>query len=268
MNILALEASGAEAGIAAVQNETDAPLAVLGTREPKQLSRAIITGLSHTMERAGWTLDDVEAIAVGLGPGSWTSLRIALSTCKTLAQARNLLLVGVPTFDALARSVWQSQRLQHAPHFYHQNGSIKEDSTPLPEDFVLLVSARSRPGELYGKIYQCRLDGVEMLQAECVAAPEELLDAARAQMTARRIAEPLVLVGNGAEDLSEALTEIGESHLALSVPIEVSATEIGRAAAVLIASGHSANPLDLQPLYIALSAPERLAAQRATQSSG
>jgi tRNA threonylcarbamoyladenosine biosynthesis protein TsaB len=105
MNILSLEASGAQIGIAALQIESDAapvPAAVLGSREPRQLSRSIMSGIASTLQRAAWTLDDLHATAVGIGPGSWTSLRIALSTCKTLAQVRGLQLAGVPTFDAMA----------------------------------------------------------------------------------------------------------------------------------------------------------------------
>lgn len=63
---------------------------------------------SHVLERmdallvaAGCSLAEVEAIAVGTGPGSFTGMRVGLATAKTLAYVRSLPLVDVPTSDAL-----------------------------------------------------------------------------------------------------------------------------------------------------------------------
>lgn len=53
-------------------------------------------------ESGGW--EEVELIAVGLGPGSFTGLRIGVSTARALAQARDLPLAGVPTTAALAEA--------------------------------------------------------------------------------------------------------------------------------------------------------------------
>lgn len=292
LNILALETSGAEAGIAALQSEVpgeawdglSAParaLAVLGSAEPRQLSRGIITGIDAALHRAGWTLDDVNALAVGLGPGSWTSLRIGLSTAKTLAQARGWRLAGVPTFDAMAQAVWRFARTQREggaqderASLQGQNGSLVDaasrilhPSVPLPEHFVLLAAARCRPGEAYGKVFECRPNATTALQPEQVGAPLALADVAAQTLASMRGGSmrggrrgedtSLVLVGDGAGAVSDELTRRGTMHLALSLPIEVLAMEVGRAGEVMLRAGQDSDPLALQPLYVAPSAAER-----------
>lgn len=54
------------------------------------------------MERAGVSVSDLEVVAVALGPGSYTGLRIGLAFAKGIALASNLVIVGVPTLDILA----------------------------------------------------------------------------------------------------------------------------------------------------------------------
>lgn len=52
--------------------------------------------------RTGMQVDGIQALAVALGPGSFTSLRVGLAFVKGLALARHLPVIGVPTLDAVA----------------------------------------------------------------------------------------------------------------------------------------------------------------------
>jgi tRNA threonylcarbamoyladenosine biosynthesis protein TsaB len=69
-----------------------------GQRHTVELAPAI----SDLLTRCGFTMEDVRALGVALGPGSFTSLRVGLALVKGLALARHLPLIGIPTLDILA----------------------------------------------------------------------------------------------------------------------------------------------------------------------
>ena len=56
------------------------------------------------IDRAGIALNDLRVVAVALGPGSFTGLRIGLAFAKGMALAKHLEIIGVPTLDILAAS--------------------------------------------------------------------------------------------------------------------------------------------------------------------
>ncbi len=97
----------------ALDTSTRASLVVVGCDAPLSLSRREVQHRhgSHLLEQidevlvgAGATLDDVTALVVGSGPGSFTGLRVGLATAKTIAYARTLSLVAVLSSDALRRA--------------------------------------------------------------------------------------------------------------------------------------------------------------------
>jgi len=57
------------------------------------------------LKRTNHKIDDLSALGVAIGPGSFTSLRVGLSLMKGLALARSLPLIGVPTLDILSATV-------------------------------------------------------------------------------------------------------------------------------------------------------------------
>ena len=60
--------------------------------------------IKSAVEQAGLDFTDIEVVAVSLGPGSYTGLRIGMSVAKGIALAKNLPLIGVSTFDILAEA--------------------------------------------------------------------------------------------------------------------------------------------------------------------
>lgn len=60
--------------------------------------------LNELFQRTGVGMDEIQALGVALGPGSFTSLRVGLAFVKGLALARSLPLIGIPTLDVVAAS--------------------------------------------------------------------------------------------------------------------------------------------------------------------
>jgi len=68
-------------------------------------SRTLLPAVEKLLGRAGLLRDDVQAIAVGTGPGAFTGLRVGLATFKAWAGARGLPLIPVVSMDAVALPV-------------------------------------------------------------------------------------------------------------------------------------------------------------------
>ncbi len=58
--------------------------------------------LAELFRRCGRLIEDVEALGIAIGPGSFTSLRVGLALVKGIALARHLPVVGIPTLDIIA----------------------------------------------------------------------------------------------------------------------------------------------------------------------
>ena len=69
-----------------------------GQRHTVELAPAI----AELLARCALTMNEVSALGVALGPGSFTSLRVGLALVKGLALARHIPLIGIPTLDILA----------------------------------------------------------------------------------------------------------------------------------------------------------------------
>lgn len=62
----------------------------------------LLSNLDFLLSQTGKKIEDLEALCIGTGPGSFTGLRIGLTAAKTLAQVRGLPIVGVSSLDLLA----------------------------------------------------------------------------------------------------------------------------------------------------------------------
>ena len=103
MLVLGIESSTMQGGVALV-GETGL-VAEYTLNVEVTHSERLLPALDRLLTDAGVGLDALGGLAVSIGPGSFTGLRIGLSTAKGLAYATGLPLVGVPTLEVLAWSV-------------------------------------------------------------------------------------------------------------------------------------------------------------------
>lgn len=100
MNILAIDTSTYVLGIAILKNNQI--IGEFSTNLPKNHSVRLMPAIDQLMHDVKMTPDELDKIIVAKGPGSYTGVRIGLTTAKTLAWALNIPIVGVSSLEALA----------------------------------------------------------------------------------------------------------------------------------------------------------------------
>jgi len=175
-------------------------------------SRWLVRAVELVVEGPGLGPCDVDAWAVATGPGAFTGLRVGLSTVQGLALASSRPCVGVSSLDALATLA---------------RGSAAT--------IVALVDAFR--DEVYSGVY----DGAGRPAWPCRVGP---LDA-----VLESLAGPVAFVGNGAERFRGRIEgRIPEASFPAHDPWL--AVAIARLAATKLASGDSADPAALRPVYL------------------
>ena len=99
MNVLALDAASPEPGVALVVAGVIFEERLPGDR---QASERLLSAIARCLERAGILLEECGRIAVSSGPGSFTGLRVGLSTAWGLGRARQIPVEAVSTLEGLA----------------------------------------------------------------------------------------------------------------------------------------------------------------------
>jgi len=100
MKILALETSTRVGSVALF--EGDALLEEAWLDRSRRTARALAPGIRDLLKQHGWPPADVELVAVTCGPGSFTGLRLGVTTAKTFAYAVDAEVLGVNTLAAIA----------------------------------------------------------------------------------------------------------------------------------------------------------------------
>jgi tRNA threonylcarbamoyladenosine biosynthesis protein TsaB len=184
-------------------------------------SRPLLRLIDVLCVQAQCALADVTALAVNVGPGAFTGLRVGLSTAQGLAVAYGKPLIGCTAFDALLTLVPQWQG-------------------------ALCPVVQARKGEVYAALYQMTCDGeqwtVDVKQPGMVATPDALC---------ALIHEPTLFWGSGVTAYRSALTAaLGTDAMCLDL-IEAStglAASVARWGAARGQQGE--DPFQVRPFYI------------------
>jgi tRNA threonylcarbamoyladenosine biosynthesis protein TsaB len=205
--------------------------AVLGVEtivEDVEHSAELGPALDRLLERCGAKLDELDGIGVGLGPGSYTGLRVGVAFAKGLEFGLRVPLVGVPSFEAIA----------YACRGYE--GTI-----------CALVDARM--GGIYAGLYRARGDAVEVVREPWVSKEGGFtLD----------VEGPLLFIGPDEAVMTKLGARFDKAVFRQAHP-DASYTAL-RAAQLLVGAPPGARFADIEPYYLRPSFAE-LAARQAAQ---
>ncbi|MGH7812886.1 MAG: tRNA (adenosine(37)-N6)-threonylcarbamoyltransferase complex dimerization subunit type 1 TsaB [Candidatus Binataceae bacterium] len=184
---------------------------------------ALPQAAGELLRAAGIEIGALGAIAVGIGPGSFTGLRVGIAYAKGIALATGCAIVGVPSFDAIAMATQQAA-----------NARVGTLICPVLD---------ARKGEFYCALYRTVADGLEKILEESVATLERL---------ALGIAGGVILAGDAsAKSAAEYLTAAGRTVSVLDyTEIAQRGSQIAAIGAARFARGDSDRAAALEPLYI------------------
>ena len=186
-------------------------------------ARHLMKMIDQVLELAGISLNTLDGFAVTRGPGSFTGLRIGLSSIKGLGRATGKPIVAVSSLKALATQ-----------------------AGPVPMTIFALIDAYRK--EVYLAGYRYEKDRLKRVLPETVAGPEKVL---------AMVQGPAVFVGNGAVIYRRMLVEnLGESaHFTQDLHNTIRAATVARIALSRLES-KGCDAADITPVYLRKSDAE------------
>jgi tRNA threonylcarbamoyladenosine biosynthesis protein TsaB len=230
MIVVAIETSTPQTSVAiGTEHEIVAKASVAG----RARQEAVTPTLDQLLRWSDVSLDRVGGVAVGVGPGLFTGLRVGVQTAKTLAQVLAVPIVAVSSLDALAYAVRHS-----------------------PRRIVSVVDARR--GEVFFAAYRAVPGGVVRETAPAVASPDHLV----AEL--QSLPGEVLAVGNGAMLYRHELEAVGSrvEFASSSFAHPEAAILVELAVPRLLREEHD-HLVDVVPLYLRRSDAEIAWDQRA-----
>lgn len=209
--ILAMDAAGATCSVA-LGLAGDGGCRILAARniDLRHGHAAILVPMvDEVMHSAGLDFAELDAFAVGIGPGGFTGLRIALATARGFGLALGKPVIGITNFQAAAANLPAAARAAHPgdmlvlidsrreePYVAHLDGDLQFRAPPqfmTMADIAALISS-VQPGLVTG-------DGLDLWQAELPHGCQRIAAAADAESVLRLAADPAARFGRKAVPL-------------------------------------------------------------------
>ena len=241
MRILAVETSGARGGIALADGDDLLEETVL--EEGMRHGRDLVPAAKAACERAGWNPRCIDLVAVSIGPGSFTGVRIAVTLAKVMAFDTGAKVVAVPSLRVMAENAPPDRRRVAAivdakrgglfASIFERRGDANAVRARGDADAV-----RARGGSRGVSPSGLLLEEFNEIFRPALIEPEDL---------ARHLEAPAFILGRGIVKGREALKAF---DLATEDLWDPRPAVVARLGAELAARGEFADPLRLEPVYI------------------
>jgi tRNA threonylcarbamoyladenosine biosynthesis protein TsaB len=217
MLILGIETATAQVGCAVGRH--DGVVASFRAARERRHVETLVPAIEFTCRQAGVDLTDLAAVAVDVGPGLFSGLRVGVATAKAIAFALKIPMVGVASLDLLAFPVRHTDRL-------------------------IVPAIDARRGELFYAFYRQVPGGVQRLTDYQVGRPEELVS----ELVAR--GEDSLLVGDGPQRYPDLVTDVTGIEAGGPFTAHPSAAALVELAHPLAMREEFVPSWELQPLYM------------------
>lgn len=217
MLILGIETATLAAGCAIGGHE--GVLAQVGVARGRRHAESLVPQIQFICGQAQIDLSEISVVAVDVGPGLFTGLRVGISTAKALAHALRVPMIGVPSLDLLAFPLRYSSRL-------------------------IAAAIDARRGELYFAFYRQVPGGIQRLGDHLLGTPDDLASELLAS------GEDVLLVGDGAHRYHEAfdgLTKVELVDAGAAYPSAASLVQLAHAQAL---REQFQQPGAVEPIYL------------------
>jgi tRNA threonylcarbamoyladenosine biosynthesis protein TsaB len=223
MKVLAIETSTMLGGVA-IMDERQGFVAEIRLNVKATHSERLMAVIREALKRSSLDIGEIDLFAISIGPGSFTGLRIGLSTVKGLAFATGKPVAAVPTLEALA---WNFP------------------FSPYP--VCTMLNARKK--EVYAAVFRWKDGAFERVLRELSVETVELL---------KTLKGPVVFTGEGALLYRDAITAaLGDDALyAAPQYMTPSPSNVAHIGLLKARSGELSDPLSLVPIYIRKSEAE------------